>query len=270
MTAERFPGWRKRSHLSSLPPRLPLQTPAIEPMDNATRSERSRKAGIEAALTIIARDGPGQLTFDAMARESGISKGGLMHQFPNKGAVLKALLDHQIDYFERFSKNYLASAGDGLPEPTLAAQIATIREAVATPASVTSAILAALVEDPGLLSGSRELPHRAPDPSRKRQRTRTWRCCAGRQPKGCCSGPCWGCARSPTRSASACLRACGTTASGQRLGARRRRQPNAQRASPRDAQRAVEGVGRMFAVSCRCMTTPTVALRPVKRSRSSW
>jgi AcrR family transcriptional regulator len=126
-------------------------------MDNATRSERSRKAGIEAALTIIARDGPGQLTFDAMARESGISKGGLMHQFPNKGAVLKALLDHQIDYFERFSKNYLASAGDGLPEPTLAAQIATIREAVATPASVTSAILAALVEDPGLLSGSREL-----------------------------------------------------------------------------------------------------------------
>jgi hypothetical protein len=73
-----------------------------------------------------------------------------------------------------------------------------------------------------------------------------------------------------SRRASACLRACGTTASGQRLGARRRRQPNAQRASPRDAQRAVEGVGRMFAVSCRCMTTPTVALRPVKRSRSSW
>jgi len=50
-------------------------------MDNATRSERSRTAAIQAALTIIARDGPGKLTFDAIARESGMSKGGLMHQF---------------------------------------------------------------------------------------------------------------------------------------------------------------------------------------------
>jgi len=71
-------------------------------MDNPSRSERSRKLAIEAAFTIIARDGPGQLTFDAIARESGISKGGLMHQFRTKGNVLKALLEHQTDYFENF------------------------------------------------------------------------------------------------------------------------------------------------------------------------
>ncbi|CAJ0808429.1 hypothetical protein LMG19083_04705 [Ralstonia psammae] len=124
-------------------------------MDNATRSERTRQAGIQAALTIVSRDGPKQLTFEAMARESGISKGGLMHQFPNKGAVLKALLDHQIEHFERFSGAYLASAGDSLAEPTLAAQLATLREAVTTPAAITAAILAVLAEDPNLLAASR-------------------------------------------------------------------------------------------------------------------
>ena len=43
-------------------------------MDNATRSERSRNAALEAAIAIIARDGPGRLTLDAIARESGSAR----------------------------------------------------------------------------------------------------------------------------------------------------------------------------------------------------
>ncbi|MDN7181010.1 TetR/AcrR family transcriptional regulator [Caballeronia sp. SEWSISQ10-4 2] len=125
-------------------------------MDNPSRSERSRKLAIEAAFTIIARDGPGQLTFDAIARESGISKGGLMHQFRTKGNVLKALLEHQTEYFENFSRDYLATIGDTKPEATLLAQIATARESTTQQHSVALAILAALVEDPELLSTVRE------------------------------------------------------------------------------------------------------------------
>ncbi|MEF3059486.1 TetR/AcrR family transcriptional regulator [Ralstonia solanacearum] len=121
-------------------------------MDNSTRSERTRQAGIQAALTIISRDGPKQLTFDAMARESRISKGGLMHQFPNKEAVLKALIDHQIDYFERFSTGFLATTHQSA-ERNLAAQLATWREAVTTPANITTAVLVAQLEDPSLLAG---------------------------------------------------------------------------------------------------------------------
>src|SRR6266436_1598840 len=79
-------------------------------MDNVTRSERSRKAALQAALTIIARDGPGRLTLDAIARESGLSKGGLMHQFRTKEGVLKALLERQMAHFEEFSTRYRAKA----------------------------------------------------------------------------------------------------------------------------------------------------------------
>jgi len=125
-------------------------------MDNPTRSERSRAAAIQAALTIISRDGPGQLTFDAISRESGISKGGLMHQFQTKGNVLKALLEHRTEYFESFSRGYLAKIDPEEPNPTLLAQIATTRESMTQQNPVGHAILAALVEDPALMTSVRE------------------------------------------------------------------------------------------------------------------
>jgi AcrR family transcriptional regulator len=124
-------------------------------MDNASRSERTRKAALQAALTIIARDGPARLTLDAIARESGMSKGGLTHQFPTKEAVLRALLEHQIEYFADFTARYLAEAGAASAQPQLAAQIATLREAISQPGSVALAILGALTQDPSLLSQTR-------------------------------------------------------------------------------------------------------------------
>lgn len=125
-------------------------------MDNPTRSERSRRAALQAALTIIARDGPGHLTFDAISRESGISKGGLMHQFRTKTEVLKALLEHDIEHFENFSQQYLARIAGTTPEANLATEIATMREATENPHAGGFAVLAALVEDPALLSSTNE------------------------------------------------------------------------------------------------------------------
>lgn len=126
-------------------------------MDNTTRSERTRNAVIQAALAIIARDGPGQLTLDAIARESGISKGGLMHQFRSKEAVLKALMEHHVAYFEEFTRSYLAEFGATQAQPHLAAAIATAREALAKPNSVAFAVMGAVAQDPTLLSVPREL-----------------------------------------------------------------------------------------------------------------
>lgn len=125
-------------------------------MDNPTRSERSRNAAIKAALIILTRDGPGGLTFDALSRESGISKGGLLHQFHTKADVLKALLAYQEESFDSFAKNFLATKGDSLREPTLSCQIAVTRESINQPHSVARAVLAALVEDPALLSNVRD------------------------------------------------------------------------------------------------------------------
>ena len=126
-------------------------------MDSPTCSERSRRTAIHAALTIITRDGPGHLTFDAIAREIGVSKDRLIHQFRTKENLLKALLEHQTRYFESFSRDYLVAIGSAKPETTLLAQIATTRESMAQPHSIVFAIFAALVEDPELLSTNREI-----------------------------------------------------------------------------------------------------------------
>lgn len=122
-------------------------------MDNTSRSERSRKAAIEAALTIISRDGPGQLTFDAIARESGISKGGIMHQFPNKLAMLKGLIEHQIEYFEAFANEFQTTSQESI----LAAMLAVSQEVANDQQKIGLAVLAALVEAPDLLSATREM-----------------------------------------------------------------------------------------------------------------
>ena len=124
-------------------------------MDNPSRSERTRKLALDTALAIIVRDGPGRLTLDAIVRESGISKGGLMHQFASKRAVLKALMERQVEHFERFSAKYMAEHAQAAA-PQLATQIATMRAALAGPGSVAFAILGAVTEEPGLLAPMKE------------------------------------------------------------------------------------------------------------------
>lgn len=124
-------------------------------MDNTTRSERSRHVVIQAALAIIARGGPGRLTLDAIAKEAGISKGGLMHQFHSKQDVLKALLQHQAEYFENFSRDYMASAKT-TSEPLLAAEIAIAREAIGNPQAGAVAMVGVMGEDLSLVSMFKE------------------------------------------------------------------------------------------------------------------
>jgi AcrR family transcriptional regulator len=121
-------------------------------MDNASRSERSRNVALDAALVIIARDGPGRLTLDAIARESGLSKGGVMHQFRTKEGVLKALLERQMAHFEEFRANIRVKSAN----PELATEITTVREAANTPNSAALALLAAMVENPDLMALPRD------------------------------------------------------------------------------------------------------------------
>ena len=126
-------------------------------MDNPSRSERSRNAVLQAAIKVISRDGPGRLTLDAIARESGLSKGGVMHQFRTKEAVLKALLEQQVVYFEEFSSRYMEKARATSVQPELTTDIATVREATIKPNSAALGLLAAMVEDPNLMNGPREV-----------------------------------------------------------------------------------------------------------------
>jgi AcrR family transcriptional regulator len=54
----------------------------------------SRETILEAAIVVASRDGLGALTLDQVAREAGVSKGGVMYHFPTKDQLLGSLIEH--------------------------------------------------------------------------------------------------------------------------------------------------------------------------------
>ncbi len=67
--------------------------------------KRSRAKSIQpslllaAANTVVVRQGVDALTLDAVASEAGVSKGGLLHHFPNKEALIAGMVQQALDKF---------------------------------------------------------------------------------------------------------------------------------------------------------------------------
>ncbi|MFT9408563.1 TetR/AcrR family transcriptional regulator [Acetobacter fabarum] len=126
-------------------------------MDNVTRSERTRSIALQAALGIITSEGATKLTMDAIARESGISKGGVLHHFKNKESVLKALLARQIENGDLIFSQCLQRASSESKNPALTAQIMTLHEAANHPNSTAFALAGAMADAPELLEEVRSV-----------------------------------------------------------------------------------------------------------------
>lgn len=75
--------------------------------------ESKRTFLLTAANAIVQRDGAENLTLDALARETGLSKGGVLYHFPTKEALLKAMLENWIDGFESSINEALKSTPPG-------------------------------------------------------------------------------------------------------------------------------------------------------------
>jgi AcrR family transcriptional regulator len=69
-------------------------TPRKQPRQG--RAKATRDAIIEAAAQIVARDGLAGFNTNAVAQRAGVSIGSLYQYFPNKDAVMAALIRHQI------------------------------------------------------------------------------------------------------------------------------------------------------------------------------
>ncbi|QDQ86205.1 TetR/AcrR family transcriptional regulator [Alcaligenaceae bacterium SJ-26] len=72
-----------------------------------------RRQLLDQAVRVAVEEGLSSLTLDAVARQAGVSKGGLLHHFPSKRALLEAMCDEFLVRLER--KIAKAIARD--PEP---------------------------------------------------------------------------------------------------------------------------------------------------------
>ncbi|WP_028079468.1 TetR/AcrR family transcriptional regulator [Solimonas soli] len=115
----------------------------------------SRDAMLDAAEAIVVAHGAVRLTLDAVAREAGVSKGGVMYHFPSKNALLEALVSRAV---ERSHAAREAQA-DKLPDAPARALHAYVRASINDPLHndrVSGALLSVVASDPKLMAPVRD------------------------------------------------------------------------------------------------------------------
>lgn len=89
------------------------------------RPPRARQTVLDAARRIVETRGAGQLTFETLAEESGITRGGITYHFPTKEALLKALIEADLAQWEEAAQVEVQALDDGTtcPRRTQAARL---------------------------------------------------------------------------------------------------------------------------------------------------
>lgn len=113
-------------------------------------AEQTRAALLEAATRVISKEGILSLTLQAVAKEAGVSKGGLLYHFPSKDALVKGMLEHHLARFEQSLQD------SELPYAQAYAHLGSQEE---NP-GLMLAFFSAIALNPSLLEGVREASQR--------------------------------------------------------------------------------------------------------------
>ena len=125
--------------------------------------KRARNAGeetLDAARHVAARDGAAHLTLEAVAREIGMTKGGVLYNFPTKADLLQGMLERMVESFGEIVDERVAASGPEVANPTLKAVLEAYAYLESIDSELFMAILAAAGNDPDLIGPVRELKNR--------------------------------------------------------------------------------------------------------------
>lgn len=124
----------------------------------AKRPEKTntREAILDAAESVVARDGAKRLTIDAVVTESGFSKGGVLYHFPNKSELLKGMVARMVEsYATEVEAAEKTAAERNDPEHLHVVYALCARKEHKD--TMSQALLAAIAEQPELLDPARTL-----------------------------------------------------------------------------------------------------------------
>lgn len=110
---------------------------------------------LDAAEQLVADQGASSLTLDAVAQAAGVSKGGLLYHYPNKDALLAAMIERHCDDLDERCARELEGLPADQPSSRLKASILGVLTPRAGREDVGSALLAAAANKPALLDGAR-------------------------------------------------------------------------------------------------------------------
>ncbi|PDQ20603.1 TetR family transcriptional regulator [Mesorhizobium sanjuanii] len=110
----------------------------------------SREKILAAAADVARESGPGSLSLDAVASRAGVSKGGLLYNFPTKAKLMQALVEDYLREFERALEAARKAGASG--ESLLAIYIKLSASDCEEPQPSASWIFSAIAEDPDFLT----------------------------------------------------------------------------------------------------------------------
>ncbi|MVA97403.1 TetR family transcriptional regulator [Nitratireductor sp. CAU 1489] len=116
----------------------------------APRRPSSRAKILKAAAAVAREAGIGHFSLDAVAARAGLSKGGLLYNFPTKSKLLEALVEEHLVEFEAELSNYAACSA-GRPNALAASFLAVTRDQDYPQEQQPAGLLAALAKDPSFL-----------------------------------------------------------------------------------------------------------------------
>lgn len=112
---------------------------------------------LDAAETVVVRQGIANLTLEAVAAEARLSKGGLLHHFPSKDLLVEALVNRCADHWR---EGFLASLeatpeGPGRAARALLSHLDNAKAWTQQCQQSSSAAFAALAQNPRLIEPMR-------------------------------------------------------------------------------------------------------------------
>ncbi len=117
---------------------------------------------LDAAYQVIRENGAGHLTLDAVAQAASVSKGGPLYHFPNKHALLRGLVDDELERLTTQLSEATEAEGADQPGSLTRAWVrhgfASLMEEMLA-FGYNSGAIAVLAEDPQLLNPAREWFH---------------------------------------------------------------------------------------------------------------
>lgn len=115
----------------------------------------SKDAILDAVEQIVAERGAAHLTLDAVAQKCGISKGGLMYNFPTKETLIQGMLDRFLFRLDQLRSDARARMGES-ESSELLVEVMAILAQPPEGIRVHAGLLAVIANDPSLLLFLRE------------------------------------------------------------------------------------------------------------------
>lgn len=118
----------------------------------------TRDAILDAAERVVESGGARRLTIDAVVKESGFSKGGVLYYFSSKQALVEGMIMRMIDMING-EFDHATQEAEAKGEPVLPAIVRVGMEHSRKSPRVSMAILAAVAEHPELIDPVRQAVH---------------------------------------------------------------------------------------------------------------